>query len=278
MELGRRGLSSLKVGSGVGKTPFRRCTGISQRWRASGGRVGLARIGRHEYPEIPLTAAVEVATRIAREFSGVISRGGLARALGISDRGGRFAAVVGALRAWGIAEGRSAIRLTQDGLRAAAPLSQEESFRARQSLACNVPMFAELAARLGNLPPERTRVALMLEEITGAGRLDVERRLPSIQRLFRDALPYLATSTHGASEETAEPQVAFRGPVQPFDAAQDRQAPRASGAETQDGAGMIELSFSGGRLSLPETLPNIEAVLAVLEARREELRGAEQAE
>ena len=217
----------------------------------------MSRLGRYEYPDISLSESVDIGGRIAREFAGSVSRRGLARALGLSERGGRFAVVIGALRAWSVAEGRGTLRLTRAGVRAASPVSQAESLQSRAELAGSVTLFADLAARLGDLPPDDARLALLLEEITGAGRLEVESRLPTVQRLLRDVLPYLDAAPAATEMAAADSEPAGELAPTPI---------------TGNGSGKLELAFSGGRLSLPESADNIDALIALLATRAKELR------
>ena len=67
----------------------------------------MAKLGDYEFPEIGLGESIELGKKIAREFAGEVSRQGLARSLGMSQRGGAFSARLGALRMWGVAGGRS---------------------------------------------------------------------------------------------------------------------------------------------------------------------------
>jgi len=151
----------------------------------------MAKLGDYEFPEIGLGESIELGKKIAREFAGEVSRQGLARSLGMSQRGGAFSARLGALRMWGVAGGRSHVRVTRDGLRAVTPLSAKESEDARTALARNVALFVEMSARLGDDPYEPDRLAVLLEELSGADRTDVTRRLALIDRIFSEARPYL---------------------------------------------------------------------------------------
>ena len=63
----------------------------------------MAKLGDYEFPEIGLVESIELGQKIAREFAGEVSRQGLARSLGMSERGGAFSARLGALRMWGVA-------------------------------------------------------------------------------------------------------------------------------------------------------------------------------
>ncbi len=160
-----------------------------------------------------------------------------------------------------MAEGRATLRLTSDGLRAANPLSPAEAIAAKSALADSVPLLTQLAARLGEMPVGRDRIALVLQEFTGASAADVRRQLPLIQRLLRDAAPYLRPVS-AASDDTVPEQIEQL----PADAAMQPPTPEP-----------LEISFSGGRISLPETAENLDAVISVLQARRGRLNEAESA-
>ena len=160
-----------------------------------------------------------------------------------------------------MAEGRGTLRLTSDGLRAANPLSPAEAIAAKAALADSVPLLTQLAARLGELPVDRDRIALVLQEFTGASAADVRRQLPLIQRLLRDAGPYLRPDSVGRADTVPE-QI---------------EQPLAGAAMQPPTPEPLEISFSGGRISLPETAENLDAVISVLQARRDRLSEAESA-
>ena len=225
----------------------------------------MARLGRFEYPEMGLPEAVLLARRIGGEFGGEVSRAGLARSLGMSERGGAFAARLGAARLWGVCSGRGTVRLTSEGLRAAEPHSPEEADSAHRALARSVPLFVEVARRTRGRVVDEAHLAVLLEEITGAGRLEVGRRTAPIARLVNEVLVYLApepsreAEREGAAVDAASSEVRGTGP--PVTADEDR----------------IELMLPDGRLSLPESVAGLDAVMLVLRARRERLAARERA-
>ena len=260
----------------------------------------MAKLGDYEFPEIGLGESIELGKKIAREFAGEVSRQGLARSLGMSQRGGAFSARLGALRMWGVAGGRSRVRVTRDGLRAVTPLSAKESEDARTALARNVALFVEMSARLGDDPYEPDRLAVLLEELSGADRTDVTRRLALIDRIFSEARPYLPKPAVQQAPEGDKPgpravlrgqpegvgsNFARTGPGPLPDIAEESRIPYGSAgashaeAESRDfpdehGANVvrgdrIELGLPDGKLSLPETLGNLDAALTVLWARRQ---------
>ncbi len=262
----------------------------------------MAKLGEYEYPEIGLSESIELGKRISREFAGEVSRHGLARTLGMAERGGAFAARIGALRMWGIVSGRSRLRVTRDGLRAVNPLSPQEVDSARSVLASNVTLFAEMASRMSAGPYDHARLAVLVEEITGADRPTVASRIVLLDRVFTEVRPTIGRSTAYRSEldssssevPSAElPEIGeetrpaygeqhradeFMPPGLPGSAMADRlpeigpakgRVEAQAAEEDEDGVPRIEIILPDGRLSLPESVSNFDAALTVLWARRQ---------
>ncbi len=241
----------------------------------------MGKLSLYEYPDASLNDSLAIGRRIAREFMGSVSRATLAGALQMSDRGGGFGARIGAMRIWGIAEGRGTIRLTRNGLRAVNPLTPEESAMARRDLATSVPLFMEIAERLDGLPPDRARLALLLEDITGANRMEIERRLSVVSRVFEDVLPLLPTSK---GPERSRRPISADESINPGDGPGDSglgfldipglldQTTPAPGETASvpelPGEPRIEVVFPGGRISLPESVASLDVIIQVLQERR----------
>ncbi len=228
----------------------------------------MARLGDWEYPEINLSASIDVGRKITREFSGEVSRTGLARSLGMSERGGAFAARLAALRLWGIATGRSRIRLTRDGLRVANPNSASETESAIRQLARSVPLFVELGKRVPNAATGPENLAVFVEEITGAGQSEVSQAVTTIERVFREVRQYLDDSEEPRGEYDYDGASGPNG-----DEWLERRADRSGDSRSRsarqvDTGGRLELSIPGSTLSLPESIENLDLALAVLMARR----------
>jgi len=243
----------------------------------------MAKLGSYEFPEIGLVESIELGQKIAREFAGEVSRQGLARSLGMSERGGAFSARLSALRMWGVVGGRSRVRVTRDGLRAVTPLSVKESEDARSALARNVSLFVEMSSRLADDPYAPDRFGVLLEELTGADRTEVSRRLALIDRIFTEARPFLPKVERMSIQEGSIPRPRqsiprmdphpsfgsdYRG-EQNFDLEEDFEPEAAINADSQPPGDRIELGLPDGKLSLPETLANLDAALTVLWARRQ---------
>ena len=237
----------------------------------------MAKLGEYEFPEIGLSESIELGKKIVREFAGEVSRQGLARSLDMSQRGGAFSARLNALRLWGVGTGRSRVRVTQDGLRAVTPLSATEGHRARMTLARNVLLFVDVSIRLGDEPYDVERLGVLLEELSGAGRVNVARRLTMIDRIFTEVRSYIPLDD--SSNSTEQPQIT--SPISTYS-----KKMSTSGFDYPDGLNRfgdytekrrdnqsspdkIELRLADGNLSLPETVGNLDFALAVLRARRQ---------
>ena len=233
----------------------------------------MTALGSYEIPDIALSEAVALGQRIAREFAGEVSRHGLASAMGMAERGGAFASKLGGLRLWGVANGRSRIRVTRDGLRASSPLSPEEADRARRALAANVPLFVEISKRAGTRPYDQARLAVLIEEITGADRQEIGRRLALVDRLYSDVRAYLSPAEMAAAA-LHQPEASQSEGREP---APQTIAPSATASSigsqhsvAHPPAGdRIEIHLPDGGLSLPESVSSLDAALTVLWARRQ---------
>ncbi len=262
----------------------------------------MARLGEYEYPEIGLLESIELGKKISREFAGEVSRHGLARSLGMAERGGAFAARIGALRMWGIVTGRSRLRVSRDGLRAVNPLSPQESDAARSALASHVNLFVEMGSRMSAGPYDHARLAVLVEEITGADRPTVASKIVALDRVFSEVRPVLGkrttynsepstksdavpafervdqfpedrsagSSDHG-SEKVMAPGLAGSAMADRPPESEPVSVGRPSGAleAGMDDVPRIEIVLPDGRLSLPESVSNVDAALTVLWARRQ---------
>ena len=262
----------------------------------------MARLGEFEYPDIGLLESIELGKKISREFAGEVSRHGLARSLGMAERGGAFAARIGAMRMWGIVTGRSRLRVTRDGLRAVNPLSPQESDSARRTLAGHVKLFVEMASRMSAGPYDHARLAVLVEEVTGADRSMVAGRIVALDRVFSETRPHLLKNTAYRDISSSEPahvptfeainqfpeersihgsERVMAAGVAGMAMADRLPEPEMAGSSTgrstagvavsrgMDDVPRIEIILPDGRLSLPESVSNVDAALTVLWARRQ---------
>ncbi|MBT7078523.1 MAG: hypothetical protein HN926_04065, partial [Chloroflexi bacterium] len=173
---------------------------------------------------------------------------------------------------------------------AVTPLSVKESEDARIKLARNVALFTEMSTRLGDQPYAADRFAVLLEELSGADRTEVARRLALIDRIFSEARPYLpkdqsvpvaeSENPVGSASPYAASVQAETGSTDPvFTSSATSSAPIASEPTRDILLGdRIELGLPDGKLSLPETLANLDAALTVLWARRQLVAAIDAAE
>lgn len=214
----------------------------------------MGRLGEFEIPAVRLTDAANAVERAHRAFGAQFERESLAGALRLRGRGGWFAALVTSLRIWGLASGRGTLRLTGTGLRVARAESTAEKSAARREALMAVPLLREIVRRSPDAIPGRTDLALMLAEITAADAGRIHSSLGQVRKVLTDAWqPPALELTVSSSPEPAR-----------------RQASGDNGANERLAA-TIELSFSGGKVSLPETAPNLELAASLLRRRATEL-------
>jgi len=112
---------------------------------------------------------------------------------------------------------------------------------------------------------DEAQLGVLLEEITGAGRLEVGRRTAQIARLVNEVLVYLGPEPSGDREpeirrtDGAPAEMPRPGPPRGVD--EDRS----------------EMVLPDGRLSLPESVAGLDAAMLMLRARREALAARERA-
>jgi hypothetical protein len=212
----------------------------------------LARLGAYEYPEIGLFEAISIGKRISQDFGGSISRAHLAEVLGMSERGGRFSVVLGGLRMWRIAEGRSNIRVTQLGLRSASPVSSQESSETTTELASSIELFNELQQRLGTSISDAAALILVLEELTGESRMEITQRITTIEKALKELPSGVSEALHTSVGEETKATYASQPPE----------------LITSSISSRLKLTYSGGTLDLEESPAAIAMVIQLLEERR----------
>ncbi len=216
----------------------------------------MAKIGSYEFPEVSISASVELAHRIQLDLGGEVSRNNLAHMLGMSPAGGAFATRIGALRIWGLASGRSILRLTADGELAASG----NDIDALRRIARSVPIFNLLHDRLGSNAIDPGILIVILQDITGADIADIRARIRRIERIFAESRRYMPPE-----EQSMEGPTAFHN-APSFQDADSQPMPTN---ETREG--WMQLKFDDGSLSLAETPENIDVMIGMLAARKRRL-------
>lgn len=232
----------------------------------------MATLGKNEFPEITLSASIELARRIHEELHGEVRRDALAHLTGMSPSGGAFAARIAALRIWKLATGRSIIRLTQQGQQISSTSDPELKMRLMNELAQAVPMFNELNQRLQGNPLDQNILAAILREITNAEMPEIIRRTPLIERIFNEIRPLLNPNTHltnlSPNPAQTQPQTHQYTEDQPNAHERSITNPLSDTASQ----GWIKLTFDNGTISLQETPENIEIMIQALASRKRQLQ------
>lgn len=232
----------------------------------------MATLGKNEFPEITLSASIELARRIHEELHGEVRRDALAHLTGMSPSGGAFAARIAALRIWKLATGRSIIRLTQQGQQISSTTEPELKIRLMNELAQSVPMFNELNQRLQGNPIDQNILAAILRENTNAEMTEIIRRTPLIERIFNEIRPLLNQNTHPTNPSSnpaqTQPQTHQYTENQP----NTHDHPPINPVSDTTSQGWIKLTFDNGAISLQETPENIEIMIQALASRKRQLQ------
>lgn len=216
----------------------------------------MAKLGDFEFPEVGLQDSIELARRIYQELGGEVRRDGLAMILDMSPIGGAYGARIGALRMWGLATGRSVIRLTRDAERlVSSPNPIEESALTRK-LARSVPLFNELNGRIGDTSLDQRVLSVMMQEITGAEIEDVARRVAMVERIYGGIQGVFDANF---DEEWTSKDHNLATP----ETNQDMTLPK----------GWVEFKYDDGTLRLRESSENLDVLIGVLEARKDQIKG-----
>ena len=216
----------------------------------------MAKLGDFEFPEVGLTESVELARRIQEELSGEVRRDGLAIILDMSPSGGAYGARIGALRMWGLATGRSVIKLTNDAVRAVSAADPSSETRILAKLARSVPLFNEIHERIGDSAVDQRVLAVMLQEITGAEMDEIMRRTAMIERIFTAIREFYAIDDAEIPTESQRDSTGLeRSREGSFDLPELRE-------------GWIDFKYDDGNLRLKETIENLDVLIAVLESRK----------
>lgn len=220
----------------------------------------MAKLGQFEFPEVSLQESVDLARKIYDDLGGEVRRDGLAIILGMSPAGGAFGAKISALRMWRLATGRGMIRLTDQGIQISRATQTPRANEIMRDLATSIPIFNELHERIGDVSEDRSVLAVILQEITGAEMPEVMRRVATIDRIFggiRGLISQNAAIENPDIGNDVDPQQASK-----------HSAPGESDALPN---GWIEFRYDDGALRMRETVENLDVLIGTLESRRNRL-------
>lgn len=156
----------------------------------------MAAIGKFYYPDVSIDECAELVKVIDSAFEGETSRDFLASKLGHSANSGRLSSKLSALRQFGLIEGHGTIRLTDLGMSLAEASSPQERIAWKFQAILKVPILAQLYDRFNASGVESGALSDSLQTITGLGRSDVERAIPSLHRHLDDVTRWSSTKTN----------------------------------------------------------------------------------
>ena len=142
----------------------------------------MATIGKFYYPDVGIDECADLVRVINSEFNGETSRDAFASKLGHSGNSGRLSSKLSALRQFGLIEGHGAIKLTDLGSSLAQASTPAERIAWKFQAILKVPLLAQLYERFNATGVESAALTDSMQTITGLGRSDVERAIPSVYR------------------------------------------------------------------------------------------------
>lgn len=151
----------------------------------------MAGIGREDYPELTLSEAADIVDKVGRQS--VKTTTALAEVMGLksSDSGYFYHRVSALTKYFGVLErSKGNVLLTPLGQRIAHPLSDQDRRQALAESANRVNLLRLLYQSLGSSFHDadfRTK----LRDVTQATPAEIEKTAPFLERLYRDAIPYL---------------------------------------------------------------------------------------
>ncbi len=244
-------------------------------------------LGKYRIESWSLQDSIELSNTIFIEFNAEISREDLAKYLKMSSRGGAFAARLGALRGWGLADGRSQIKLTQEAIVIAKP---DTTVKGKQQHLLGIvrksPLIISIIEELPKLPVDDTKLAEVISQITSASLTEVMRHIPLIQKTLvyiKDHLPIniIKSSVHTRQSVKAKPVVHQKEQSIELGASNGKNGKNGeihlngkNGNTTpiDPDQGYIKLLIGNqSEIYVKETPENLDAVMLVLWARRREI-------
>ena len=141
----------------------------------------MAAIGKFNYPDVGIDECADL-VKVISQFNGQTSRDALALKLGHSGNSGRLSTKLSALRQFGLIEGHGAIKLTDLGLSLAQASIPSERMAWKFQAILKVPLLALLYDRFNTTGVESAALTDSMQTITGLGRSEVERAIPSLNR------------------------------------------------------------------------------------------------
>lgn len=179
----------------------------------------MTSIGKSEFPEMTLTEAIEVIEGVKREKAQTTA--GLGKVMGLTNvtTGFFYNKIASLSKYYGfIDRNKTNVALTQLAKRIVYPVSDSDKDSAIREAASRVGLLKDLYSALGPDYHELDFPAKLLD-LTQASHEEIADKAPRIEKIYRDAIPYLGPSTYphqvlpvSPATETAGAPVGVRTP------------------------------------------------------------------
>jgi hypothetical protein len=150
----------------------------------------MGKIGKYDYPDIPLTESIKDTKKIYDRFKDEAVNADLISET-IGYRGGTFLTRLASLRKYGLVTSKGKVGITELGKKITYPANKDEELEAIKEAIGNVELFRYLYEKFGlALPKEKFWVNLV--SITGAEAPDAKAKADAIRKIYEESIAPLA--------------------------------------------------------------------------------------
>ena len=215
----------------------------------------MGKLGKYKYPDILINRAIEITKIISYDFGGSIKRSTLASKLNMSANGGQFSKVINGCKQWKLIEGRSVIKLTENGIIVSNPRDLEENRNVKNRIVRNITFFDEFLKIFTGFDIRDPNFHVYLEEISGATRTEITPKYRYLKSLFEEITDIVeqmdfSTGKKGSNQSN-------------IDVSSQKIEDKLKVPESQ-----IQISFRGVDVKLPDNNESIEAIISLLIAHK----------
>ena len=149
----------------------------------------MGKIGSYQYPDLKLSEAIEIVSKIINNFKGEITLDGLAEMLRMKKTGGGFITKVSSLRQYGLVSGGQKLIATDLAKRIILSPSQTEKENSKKEAYFKIQLLKDLHERCDR-NTSKMDFDIILKELTKADLLEIKNKSSAIYKLFIEALSY----------------------------------------------------------------------------------------
>lgn len=150
----------------------------------------MAKIGNYKFPVMKLSEAINVVSKIIKDFNGEISVDGLANILSMTKTGGSFINKTIALKNYNLVSGRNTLIATELAKRIVLSPDPVDKEEAGKEAYLNIPLIRDLLKKFNYTLPSKDNFAIALRDLTKADLIIVKKRSTHIFKLYNEALEY----------------------------------------------------------------------------------------